>query len=91
MALRVQCPISVVKRGCARRDERYTKSGCEEQITGDGNFKVVLCMCKTDLCNGNGNYIDAGGGKSAGNIAAAVPDAVTLLLFAIIFSLICGS
>ena len=43
--------LTVVKRGCAKKDLRYTKTGCEEQITGIGNFKIVLCICNTDLCN----------------------------------------
>ncbi|TRY63169.1 hypothetical protein TCAL_16664 [Tigriopus californicus] len=41
----------MIKRGCAQKDARYTRTGCEEQITGAGNFKVVLCLCNDHLCN----------------------------------------
>ena len=42
----------MVKRGCAKPDRRYNRTGCEEQITGN-SFRVVLCMCRgEDLCNG---------------------------------------
>jgi hypothetical protein len=50
--------LSVVKRGCAKKDARYKKTGCEEQITGEDGFKVVLCICNGDLCNGNGDYTE---------------------------------
>ena len=42
----------MVKRGCAKKDVRYNKTGCEEQITGSGNFRLVLCLCNENLCNG---------------------------------------
>ena len=44
--------FAVVKRGCAKKDVRYNKTGCEEQITGSGNFRLVLCLCNENLCNG---------------------------------------
>ena len=47
----------MVKRGCAKRDLRYkNRTGCEEQITGSGNFRLVLCLCDRDLCNGKTFY-----------------------------------
>lgn len=41
----------VVKRGCAKKDKRYDKVGCEEQLTGAGNFWLTLCLCKDSYCN----------------------------------------
>jgi len=38
----------VVKRGCARRDPRYDSHGCEDQITGEGNFKASKNMRACD-------------------------------------------
>lgn len=44
--------FAVMKRGCAKKDVRYNRTGCEEQITGSGNFRLVLCLCNENLCNG---------------------------------------
>ncbi len=42
----------VVKRGCAKKDPQYRhKNGCEEQLTGKGNFALILCLCEDNLCN----------------------------------------
>ena len=56
----VSYSILVVKRGC--RDQgpkvkgryKYDGEGCEEilQPSGVTSFGQVLCMCKTELCNG---------------------------------------
>ena len=41
----------VVKRGCAHKDKRYDRNGCEEQLTGKGNFRLSLCLCDESYCN----------------------------------------
>lgn len=41
----------VVKRGCAKKDNRYQGMGCEEQLTGSGNFQLTLCLCNESYCN----------------------------------------
>ena len=43
--------FTVVKRGCAHKDKRYESTGCEEQLTGKGNFWLTLCLCKDSYCN----------------------------------------
>lgn len=59
----------VVKRGCAKKDVRYNKTGCEEQITGSGNFRLVLCLCNENLCNGKTFYRSAAVTMRAAHVA----------------------
>ena len=42
----------MVKRGCAHKDKRYDRTGCEEQLTGGkGSFWLTLCLCSDSYCN----------------------------------------
>jgi hypothetical protein len=67
--------FTVVKRGCAKKDSRYEIGvGCEEQLTGKGNFGLILCMCNKSYCNSAIKL-------SSGNFG--------ILIFAIYLSSIC--
>ena len=67
----------MVKRGCAKKDRRYNNTGCEEQITGAGNFGVLLCLCKEDACNAAGPKVV---GMENGRVIAAMAFTLIKLL-----------